>query len=185
MHIVSLSNLNFTFAFLFPMGRYIFLRKKVGYGDLCPSSNMTHAGRAFIVTLSFCGLGVFCGPIMDFASSWTQGVPGGAIGAALTTLAVGVGLFTVLEDFSEIEAAYFTVVTGTTIGFGDYSPHTDAGKIACAIFAIIVINVCGGLLAPAASFLSYYCSKGEDGELSVSTHAIIEEGSIANKEKKH
>ena len=116
-------------------------------------------GRAFIVVLSFCGLGMFCGPVMDFASSWTQDVPGGAIGAALTTLALGIGLFTVLEGFSETEAAYFTFIVGSTIGYGDKSPTSDAGKIAAAIFAILVINVTGGLLEPAASFLSSYCTK--------------------------
>ena len=116
-------------------------------------------GRAFIVVLSFCGLGMFCGPVMDFASSWTQDVPGGAIGAALTTLALGIGLFTVLEGFSETEAAYFTFIVGSTIGYADKSPSSDAGKIAAAIFAILVINVTGGLLEPAASFLSSYCTK--------------------------
>ena len=116
-------------------------------------------GRAFIVVLSFCGLGMFCGPVMDSASSWTQDVPGGAIGAALTTLALGIGLFTVLEGFSETEAAYFTFIVGSTIGYGDKSPSSDAGKIAAAIFAILVINVTGGLLEPAASFLSSYCTK--------------------------
>ena len=59
---------------------------------------------------------MFCGPVMDFASSWTNGVPGGALGAALTTLGLGIGLFSVLEDISELEAAYYTVITGTTIG---------------------------------------------------------------------
>mmetsp|Transcript_21140 Transcript_21140/g.46104 ORF Transcript_21140/g.46104 Transcript_21140/m.46104 type:complete len:172 (+) Transcript_21140:1313-1828(+) len=142
----------------------------VGYGDICPSSDMTHIGRIFIVLLSFCGLGMFCGPVMDFASSWTQDVPGGAIGAALTTLALGVGLFTILEDFSEVEAAYFSVVTGTTIGYGDYSPNSDAGKIAAALFAILVINVTGGLLEPACTFLSYYCSKDDSN--------LIEEGIV-------
>ena len=116
-------------------------------------------GRAFIVVLSFCGLGMFCGPVMNFASSWTEDVPGGVIGAALTTLALGIGLFTVLEDFSETEAAYFSFITGTTIGYGDRSPASDASKIAAAIFAILVINVTGGLLEPGASFLSSYCMK--------------------------
>ena len=132
---------------------------RVGFGDICPGADMDIIGRAFIVVLSFCGLGMFCGPVMDFASSWTQDVPGGAIGAALTTLALGIGLFTVLEGFSETEAAYFTFIVGSTIGYGDKSPSSDAGKIAAAIFAILVINVTGGLLEPAASFLSSYCTK--------------------------
>jgi hypothetical protein len=143
-----------TLIFLFQL-----LICSVGYGDICPGADMDIIGRAFIVVLSFCGLGMFCGPVMDFASSWTQDVPGGAVGAALTTLTLGIGLFTVLEDFTELEAAYFSIITGTTIGYGDRSPASDAGKIAAAIFAILVINVTGGLLEPAASFLSSYCVK--------------------------
>lgn len=137
-----------------PMDQY-----RVGFGDICPGADMDIIGRSFIVVLSFCGLGMFCGPVMDYASSWTQDVPGGAIGAALTTLALGIGLFTVLEGFTETEAAYFTFVVGSTIGYGDKSPSSDAGKIAAAVFAVLVINVTGGLLEPAASFLSSYCTK--------------------------
>ena len=142
-------------------------RCRVGFGDICPGPDMDTIGRAFIVMLSFCGLGLFCGPVMDFASSWTQDVPGGAIGAALTTLTLGIGLFTVLEGFSEGEAAYFSVITGTTIGYGDKSPRSDAGKIAAAIFAVLVINVTGGLLEPAASFLSSYCMKKDPSVIEV------------------
>jgi hypothetical protein len=138
-----------------PLGTFTL---SVGYGDICPA-DLSHSGRAFITILAFLGLGMFCGPVMDFASSWTNGVPGGALGAALTTLGLGIGLFSVLEDISELEAAYYTVITGTTIGFGDITPHSDAGKIAAAIMMVLTINVVGGLLQPAKSFLCTLCTK--------------------------
>eukprot|EP00568_Trieres_chinensis_P008169 CAMPEP_0183314448 /NCGR_PEP_ID=MMETSP0160_2-20130417/48489_1 /TAXON_ID=2839 ORGANISM="Odontella Sinensis, Strain Grunow 1884" /NCGR_SAMPLE_ID=MMETSP0160_2 /ASSEMBLY_ACC=CAM_ASM_000250 /LENGTH=113 /DNA_ID=CAMNT_0025479789 /DNA_START=294 /DNA_END=635 /DNA_ORIENTATION=- len=94
---------------------------------------------------------------MDFASSWTHQVPGGALGVAVTTVGLGVGIFTYLEGMSHVEAAYFSVVTGTTIGFGDVGPKTDAGKIATALYAVLVVNVVGALLEPATEILSQFC----------------------------
>mmetsp|Transcript_29207 Transcript_29207/g.42373 ORF Transcript_29207/g.42373 Transcript_29207/m.42373 type:complete len:200 (-) Transcript_29207:415-1014(-) len=129
----------------------------VGFGDICPSDKITNVGRAFIVLLSFSGLGMFCGPVMDYSATWTKNVPGGALGALTATIGLGVALFTVLEGMTELEAAYFTVITGTTIGYGDIGPQTDAGRLVTAFFAILVINVVGALLDPAKDFLSEYC----------------------------
>uniref|UniRef100_A0A7S2IBQ3 Potassium channel domain-containing protein n=1 Tax=Helicotheca tamesis TaxID=374047 RepID=A0A7S2IBQ3_9STRA len=129
----------------------------VGFGDICPSENITHVGRAFIVVLSFCGLGMFCGPVMDFSASWTKKVPGGALGAFVVTLGLGIAVFTVAEEMSELEAAYFSIITGTTIGYGEMGPKTDVGRLVTAVFAILVINVVGGLLDPAKEFLSSFC----------------------------
>ena len=59
----------------------------VGYGDICPGDKMDDLGRLFVVGLSFGGLGMFCGPIMDAASSWSSRIPGGAnLSCCLCTL---------------------------------------------------------------------------------------------------
>mmetsp|Transcript_17637 Transcript_17637/g.51349 ORF Transcript_17637/g.51349 Transcript_17637/m.51349 type:complete len:202 (-) Transcript_17637:136-741(-) len=131
---------------------------RVGYGDICPSEDMAHEGRLFIILISFFGLGMFCGPVMDFAASWPKLVPGGVLGAAIPTLGLGVGLFTQIEGMSHVEAMYFSIVTGTTIGYGDIGPKTDEGKIATALYAVLVVNVMGALLEPARNFLSQFCS---------------------------
>lgn len=130
----------------------------VGYGDICPSEDMTHEGRLFIILISFFGLGIFCGPVMDFAASWPKLIPGGVIGVAITTLGLGVALFTKLEGMSHVEAVYFCFITGTTIGYGDIGPKTDEGKIATALYAVLIINVVGAMLEPARNLLSRFCT---------------------------
>eukprot|EP00542_Grammatophora_oceanica_P011081 CAMPEP_0194027002 /NCGR_PEP_ID=MMETSP0009_2-20130614/1236_1 /TAXON_ID=210454 /ORGANISM="Grammatophora oceanica, Strain CCMP 410" /LENGTH=210 /DNA_ID=CAMNT_0038665923 /DNA_START=156 /DNA_END=788 /DNA_ORIENTATION=- len=134
----------------------------VGYGDVCPSGNMESAGKTFLVFFSFAGLGFFCGPIMDLAASWKNQVPGGIISIASLTLAIGIFLFTYLENMSHLEAAYFSVITGTTIGYGDISPSSDVGKVAVALYAIVMVNVVGGMLEPAKAYLMEMCLEEEE-----------------------
>ena len=84
------------------------------YSDVCPGDISTH-GKAFIVALSFSGLGMFCGPLMDLASSWKYMLPiGGTIALLSSTVAVAVFVFSyMLEEMTETEAAYFSIITGT------------------------------------------------------------------------
>ena len=65
----------------------------VGYGDICPTSSIDDTGRLFLIALSFLGLGFFCGPVMDYAASWRESVPGGTLGTVLSTIGLGVALF--------------------------------------------------------------------------------------------
>lgn len=44
-------------------------------------------------------------------------------------LFLGSCIFHNLEGWSYLDSLYFTVVTSTTIGYGDFVPKTDAGKI--------------------------------------------------------
>ena len=158
----------------------------VGYGDICPG-DIDEKGKVFLVLLSFAGLGFFCGPVMDFAASWKDSVPvrapvplstprrrgrqltpsftlrqGGVPGVAAATVGLGVALFTQLEGWEPLDAAYYSVITGTTIGYGDKAPVTDNGKLAAAVYALIAVNVVGGLLAPAADYLSALCADDDE-----------------------
>ena len=76
---------------------------------------------------------MFCGPIMDFASSWTKRIPGGAFGPGACALAIGMLLFMQIEEMTAINAAYLTIITGTTVGYGDLSPSTDRGRLSTAL----------------------------------------------------
>ncbi len=40
-----------------------------------------------------------------------------------------------------MDSFYFTSMTMLTIGYGDITPHTDAGKIASVIFAFIAVGI--------------------------------------------
>lgn len=87
-------------------------------------------------------------------------MPGGVLAVAAVTVGAGVALFTQLEGWEPLDAAYYSVITGTTIGYGDKAPVTDNGKLAAAIYALVAVNVVGGLLQPASGFLSELCSSG-------------------------
>ncbi len=61
---------------------------------------------------------------------------------ALTTsvvvvLVAGTFTFRVIEDWSVVDSLYFCVITLTTIGFGDFSPETTAGKIFTIFYVFI------------------------------------------------
>ena len=114
----------------------------VGYGDICPSDKMTHIGKLFIVALSFCGLGMFCGPVMDFSASWKERIPGGVVGPGLFALVFGTSLFMQIEDMEWHSAVYFAIITGTTVGYGDLGPKTDYGRFTTALLWVSYILLC-------------------------------------------
>ena len=62
-----------------------------------------------------------------------------------------------LEGFPMDEAVYFTLITLTSIGYGDMMPATDAGKIAVVFFVFYsmaaISNAVGGYL-PSTSLVS-------------------------------
>ncbi len=56
-------------------------------------------------------------------------------------LTAGTFLFKHIEGWSTLNAFYFTGITMLTIGYGDVTPHTPAGKIAVVIFGFISIGI--------------------------------------------
>ncbi len=52
-----------------------------------------------------------------------------------------------VEDLRWVDAVYFSVITVATVGYGDITPHTDAGKI----FTIFYVMFGIGLIAAFAS----------------------------------
>ena len=58
--------------------------------------------------------------------------------AALVLIATGTIVYHLIEGWSWVDSAYFSVVAVTTVGFGDIHPSTDASKL----FTIFYI-LCG------------------------------------------
>ena len=56
-------------------------------------------------------------------------------------LLIGTVAYHYIEGWSLVDALYFSVVTLTTIGFGDITPETDAGKLFTIFYIIIGIGV--------------------------------------------
>ena len=65
-----------------------------------------------------------------------------------------------LEKLSFKDALYWSIVTMTTVGYGDISPRTEAGKLIAIILMIFGIGLLGSLTATIASFFEHRTVKG-------------------------
>ncbi len=61
--------------------------------------------------------------------------------AAVSLLAVGTMLYHWLEDWSWIDAFYFSAIAVTTVGFGDLVPTTDGAKLLTVGYIIAGIGI--------------------------------------------
>lgn len=71
-------------------------------------------------------------------------------GAALGLIAVGSAVFWVLERWTVLDAVYFSVMTLTTVGYGDVVPRTAARKIFAIVYVIFGVGLLRGFLSLAA-----------------------------------
>jgi len=56
-------------------------------------------------------------------------------------LIMGTLVYHFVEGWSYVDSIYFSVVTLTTIGFGDFAPKTDVGKIFTILYIIAGIGM--------------------------------------------
>lgn len=56
-------------------------------------------------------------------------------------LIIGTLVYHFVEGWSYIDSIYFSVVTLTTIGFGDFAPKTDVGKIFTILYIVAGIGM--------------------------------------------
>lgn len=56
-------------------------------------------------------------------------------------LGIGSAVYHYLEGWTWIDAIYFCMITLTTIGYGDYSPQTDGGKIFTMFYIVIGLGM--------------------------------------------
>lgn len=56
-------------------------------------------------------------------------------------LLMGTLTYHYLEGWGIIDSLYFSVVTLTTIGYGDFTPKTDAGKLFTVLYIIVGIGM--------------------------------------------
>jgi voltage-gated potassium channel len=63
------------------------------------------------------------------------------LGAAIATVLVGTLVYSILEDWSLVDALYFSVVTLTTIGYGDLHPTTDASRLFTILYILSGLGI--------------------------------------------
>ena len=61
-------------------------------------------------------------------------------------LALGTWFYARVENWSILDSLYFSVITLTTVGYGDFSPQTSAGKIFTMIYVLIGLGLISGFV---------------------------------------
>jgi voltage-gated potassium channel len=71
----------------------------------------------------------------------------------LTALLLLAGMFFYhrVEHWTLVDALYFSVLTLTTVGYGDFYPHTAAGRVFTIIYVIVGLGIVLALLAEIAT----------------------------------
>jgi hypothetical protein len=63
------------------------------------------------------------------------------LGSALGLLGIGTVAYRFLEDWSWVDALYFSTVAVTTVGFGDLTPSTDGSKLFTVFYILSGISI--------------------------------------------
>ena len=71
----------------------------------------------------------------------------------LLLIAVGTVVYALLERWTWLDALYATIITITTVGYGDLSPHSAAGRIFAIFFTLFAIGLAGYALSTAAAIV--------------------------------
>jgi voltage-gated potassium channel len=79
----------------------------------------------------------------------------------LAVIVTGVAGFMALEGLSLVDAFYFSIVTIATVGYGDISPATDAGKL---LAILLIVAGVGTFVGVVANGLEMYLSSREKQE---------------------
>ena len=63
------------------------------------------------------------------------------LGISLTVIGTGTITYRFVEGWSWIDCVYFSVVTLTTVGYGDFAPVTTGGKLFTIFYILVGIGL--------------------------------------------
>ncbi len=72
---------------------------------------------------------------------WRRESTRGLVLASLSAIGVGTVFYRYVEDLSWTDSWYFTVVTLTTVGYGDISPQTGFGKMFTSFYLLLGVGL--------------------------------------------
>ncbi|MBP6470088.1 MAG: two pore domain potassium channel family protein [Chloroflexi bacterium] len=60
-----------------------------------------------------------------------------------TLIIIGIGglFYHSVEGWSWLDSFYFTIITLTTVGYGDFSPKTDLGKLFTMVYVVLGLGI--------------------------------------------
>jgi voltage-gated potassium channel Kch len=71
----------------------------------------------------------------------------GLIYATLIVLAAGTTFYRLVEGWRWLDSLYFSVITLTTVGFGDLAPQSDAGKLFTVFYILVGLGILCSFIA--------------------------------------
>ena len=74
---------------------------------------------------------------------------------SVSVILVGSVIMTYLEHMSFSDALWWSLVTVTTVGYGDLSPSTDVGRVVAAVLMVVGIGVIGSLSSSLTTYFLY------------------------------
>ena len=102
------------------------------------------------MTAIFIALSIFFGFFRELRDLFKQPEYRAILVWVIILLVVGTIFYNQVEGWEVLDSLYFSVVTLSTVGYGDFSPSTAAGKV----FAIVYMLVGLGLLTAFVSMLA-------------------------------
>ena len=69
----------------------------------------------------------------------------------LVVLVIGTVAYALIEGWSWLDSLYATIITITTVGYGDLSPQTESGRIFAIFFTLFAIGIGGYTISTVAA----------------------------------
>ena len=76
----------------------------------------------------------------------------GLFWSVVIILLSGTWFYHAVEGWSWLDAFYFSVITLTTVGYGDFSPQTAVGKIFTVVYIVLGLGVLSSFLLLLANY---------------------------------
>ena len=74
----------------------------------------------------------------------------GLVYLVVVILLSGMVFYHYVEGWRWLDALYFSVITLTTVGYGDFAPKTDAGKLFTIVYIFIGLGILAGFITAVA-----------------------------------
>ncbi|KAF9101159.1 Potassium channel [Mortierella sp. GBA35] len=117
--------------------------------SLPPEGQFSHGFLACVITVLFSAI-----VAIMLTVDWWRGFPSAGLSATLKALIIssfvmtiviiiGAAIYSTLEDWTFDQAVNFCIVSFATIGYGDRSPKTEAGKVIFFFYGLLGISSIG------------------------------------------